>query len=338
MKPVKRLIWGIVTLVAIIAVGTLGYKIIEGWSLFDALYMTIITITTVGYAEVHPLTGGGQTFSIILILGGVGGALFTVTGFVEYMVEGHLGISLGRRQMKNRIARSKDHFIVCGYGRIGREISRVFTQEKVPFVVIDKDKVAIANAEKDDVLYIEADATDEEILKEAGIAQARALIAAVGSDADNTYITLTAHVLRPDIFIEARASSVDAEAKLKRAGAHRITSPNNIGAQRMALLALRPAVVDFVDTVTGQHGRQMHMENITIEENSSLVGITIDDVRHCTEANVVALGKKTGKVLANPSGDEIISAGDSLVLLGNRHQLSTLDSICETLTADVEDE
>jgi len=329
MSPLRRLLWGICALAIIVVIGVIGYRLIEGWSFLDALFMTVITITTVGYEEVNPLSAGGRIFSIFLIVGGVGGALYSLTTIVEYMIEGRFGITLGRRQMKSRIAKLKNHFILCGYGKVGREIARVFSQEGAPFVVIDRDEDRIANAEKDGCLYLLADATNDEVLKEAGIERARGLVAAVGSDADNTYITLSAHGLRPDLFIEARASSSQAEAKLKRAGADRIISPDSIGAQRMAMLALRPAVVDFIDTVTRRRGQEFQMENIAVVSDSPLAGLTVEETRQCSKANILAISKKSGKLLANPPGEETIEAGDRLIIMGTRKQLASLEGICE---------
>ena len=329
MSPTRRLLWGICALVIIIATGGIGYMLIEGWSFIDALYMTIITITTVGYNEVHPLSDSGRIFSIFLIVGGVGGALYSLTAIVGYVIEGGFGTTLGRRQMKNRIAKLKNHFILCGYGRVGQGIAYVFTEEGVAFVVIDKDKESIANAEKDGRLYLLADATTDDVLKEAGTEWARGLVVAVGSDADSTYITLSARGLRPSLFIEARASSSEAEAKLKKAGADRIISPYRIGARRMAMLALRPAVVDFIDTVTYRRGRELQMENIAVMEDSSLVGLAVEEARRRTKATVLAISRKGDQLLANPSGEETIEAGDQLIAMGTRQQLAALEKICQ---------
>jgi voltage-gated potassium channel len=327
MSPTRRLLWGIIALVVIIIIGTVGYLLIEGWSFIDSLFMTITTITTVGYDEVHPLSDSGRIFSSFLIIGGVGGALYSLTAIVAYIVEGEFGITLGRRQMKNRIAKLKRHFILCGYGRVGQEIARVFAEEGIPFVVIDKDQDSITNAEKGGHLYLLADATSDEVLKEAGIEQARGLVVAVGSDADSTYITLSARQIRPDLFIEARASSSEAEAKLKKAGANRIISPYSIGARRMAMLALRPAVVDFIDTVTYRRGRELQMENIAVKEGSSLVGLVVEEARHRTKANILAISRKGGKLLANPAAEEIMEVGDILIAMGTREQLVSLEQI-----------
>ena len=250
--------------------------VIEGWSFLDALYMTITTITTVGYDEVHPLSDTGRIFSIFLIVGGVGGALYTLTTVVGYFVEGQFGSTLGRRQMKNRIARLKDHFIICGYGRVGQEVARAFAGDGMPFVVIDSSQERIVQAEKDGFPYLLANATEDEVLKEAGIEKARGLVSAVGGDVDNTYITLSARGLRPDLFIAVRASDREAEVKLTRAGANRIVSPYSIGARRLAMLALRPAVVDFIDTVSYGPGRELKLENIAVSDNSPLAGTTVE--------------------------------------------------------------
>ena len=329
MSPTRRLLWGIGALAIIIATGGIGYMLIEGWSFIDALYMTIITITTVGYNEVHPLSDSGRIFSIFLIVGGVGGALYSLTAIVAYIIEGGFGTTIGRRQMKNRIAKLKDHFILCGYGQVGQEIAHVFTEERVAFVVIDKDKESIANAEKDGRLYLLADATTDDVLKEAGIEWARGLVVAVGSDADSTYITLSARGLRPNLFIEARASSSEAEAKLKKAGADRIISPHSIGARRMAMLALRPAVVDFIDTVIYRRGRELQLENIAINHDSSLVGLDIEKARQRTQVTVLAISRQGDQLLANPSGEETIEAGDQLIVMGTRQQLASLEEICQ---------
>lgn len=334
MSPTRRVLWGICILAIIIIAGVVGYAIIEGWSFIDSLYMTVITITTVGYAEVHPLSNTGRIFSIFLIVGGVSGALYVLSGMVGYIIEGHLGATLGRRRMQTSIAKLKEHFILCGFGRVGQEIARTLVEEGVPFVVIDKDRDSIASAEKDGYLHILADATSDEVLKEAGIERARGLISAVGSDSDNVFITLSARGLHPELFIETRAASNEAEAKLKKAGADRVISPYSIGARRMAELALRPAVVDFIDTVIRRRGQELQMENITVNRDSALVGVTVEETRRRTKAAILAISKKGGKLLTNPPEGEVINGGDRLIALGTREQLSALEEICERCKAD----
>jgi len=329
MSSIRRLLWGVCALVIIIIAGVIGYVIIEDWSFIDALYMTIVTITTVGYAEVHPLTTTGRIFSIFLIIGGVSGALYTLSVIAGYLIEGHLGTTLGRRRMERTITKLKRHFILCGYGRVGREIARLFAEENVPFVVIGKDQDSIADAEKDGYLYMLGDATSDEALKEAGIERARGLVIAVGNDADSVYITLSARGLRPDLFIEARASSSAAGAKLKKAGADRVIAPYSLGARRMAQLALRPTVVDFIDTVIYRRGRELQMENITVSHDSALAGLTVEEIRQRTKAAILAISKKGGKLLANPQGEETIESGDRLIAMGTKRQLAALEEICE---------
>jgi len=333
MNPLRRLLWGICALAAIIVIGTGGYIIIEGWPFLDALYMTIITITTVGYSEVHPLSTGGQTFGIFLIIGGVGGALYTITAIIGYIIEGQFGTTLERRRMKTRIAKLKEHFILCGYGRVGEEIAYKFKEEGIPFIIIDNQPERIALAEQAGYLYLQADATSDEVLREAGIEQARGLVAAVGEDAENTYITLSARGLRPDLFIEARSSSEEAETKLKRAGANRIVSPQGIGGQHMAMLALRPAVVDFIDTVTHGRGRKLQLEDVGIGGNSSLVGLTMKAARSKTGIAILATRKKSGKFLTNPHDEEIIEDGDRLIVIGTKKRLAALEEAFEGVEA-----
>jgi voltage-gated potassium channel len=329
MNPQRRLLWGIYAFISIIVVGTGGYMAIEGWTFLDALYMTVITITTVGYAEIHPLSTGGRIFGIFLIIGGVGGALYAITGIIQYILEGYFRTTWGRRRMKARIAKLKGHFILCGYGRVGQEIARTFEEEKKPFVVIDKNPESITIAERAGYPYLEGDATNDELMREAGIERARGLVAVVGSDADNTYITLSARQINPDLFIEARASSKDVEAKLKRTGADRIVYPESIGGRRMAMLALRPEVVDFIDTVTYQRGREWQLENVDIGKNSSLVDLTIKTARNKTGVTILAMRKKSGKLLTNPADENMIESGDQLIIIGTKKRLASLEEAFE---------
>jgi len=207
----RRFIGIISAVILVVVTGVAGYMIIEGWSFLDALYMTVITISTVGYEEVGTLSVAGKAFSIVLIIGGVGVVSYTAITVVQYFIEGRLANILGRRRMKEKIARLKNHVILCGYGRVGREIAEVFISEKAPFVVIDNDDGALEKAESDGHLHIKGNATSDETLMDAGIVQARALVAALGNDADNLYITLSAKELRRDLFIVARVSSRESE-------------------------------------------------------------------------------------------------------------------------------
>jgi voltage-gated potassium channel len=325
MSALRRVLWGVSWLVIVVVIGVLGYEIIEGWNFMDSLFMVITTITTVGYSEVHPLDTGGRVFSIFLMMGGVGGALYALSGIVGYVVEGNIGTAWEKRKMQNRIGDLKGHFILCGFGRVGEEIARAFKAEDVPFVIIDNRPNAISRLEKSDFAFIGGDATRDEILKAAGIERARGLIAAVGTDVDNTYITLSARGIRPDLYIEARASTSEAITKLERSGADRVIMPHAIGGNRMAMLALRPAVVDFIDNVIYSRGREMLLENVDVKENSRIIGLTLRDVRDKTRITTLAMQKKGGTLIPNPSGEEIVEGGDQLFVIGTRAQLTALE-------------
>ncbi len=325
MGASRRVLLGILVLLVIIVIGVAGYRLIEGWSLVDSLYMTITTITTVGFQEVHPLDTAGRVFTMVLVLGGVGGALYALTGIMTFVVEGQFGLTLGRRRMRSRIAQLKGHFILCGYGRVGEEIGRHFKEEGIPFVVIDHHPDCIARLEAAGYLYVQGDATTDEMLNAAGVERARGLVAAVGGDVENTYITLSARGLNPHLFIEARASNAEAEEKLRRAGADRVVSPTSIGGRRMAMLALRPAVVDFIDTIILGRGREMQVEDVDIIPGGPLAGRTVREVRRGGDVNVLAMWKEGGRFVPNPLDDAPIEPGDRLVVIGSARALAALE-------------
>ena len=221
----RRFLLIALAILAIIMIGTAGYMIIEQWSFPDAIYMAVITLSTVGFQEVHSLSTAGRFFTIFLILGGTGTMLYAVTAIVQYLLEGNLENMLGRRHMKAEIAKLKGHTILCGYGKVGKEVARVFANEQTPFVVIESGEKAYNKATDDGFMCLNTNASNDEALKEAGIMNAKSLVAALGSDADNLYVTLSAKSLKPDIFVVARVDNEESEAKLKRAGADRTMSP-----------------------------------------------------------------------------------------------------------------
>jgi voltage-gated potassium channel len=312
---------------SVIVGGTIGYALIEGWTLWDAFYMTVITVTTVGYKEVHDLSYPGQLFTVVLLLGGVGTALYTFTFLATAIVEGGLPKRLQRSRLARMIDTISDHFIVCGYGRIGAIVTDQFQRQGIRFAIVERDSVRARAALNLGMLVVEADATREEVLKQAGIDRARGLIAAVGTDAENVYTVLSARVLNPGLFIVGRAEGEDSVRKMERAGANRVISPYQIGAIQMAQTALRPTVVDFVALATNAENFELSMEEITVGSSSPIAGKSLVDakLRERFGVMVVAIQREEQRMEFNPDFDATIGAGDKLVVLGRPDSLKRLE-------------
>ena len=321
-------VFAVALLVVIIAGGTAGYVVIEGWGAWDAFYMTIVTVTTVGYEEVHPLSRRGQVFTVALLLGGVGAALYTFTLLATVVVEGGLPKRLQRRRHQRMLETIKDHFIICGYGRIGSIVAHQFRRQRIPYVVVERSADRLQTAIDDGALGVEADASREDVLKRVGIDRARGLIAAVGTDAENVYAVLSARVMRPDLFIIGRAETEDATIKLKRAGANRVISPYQIGAVQMAQTALRPAVVDFMELATSAENLELAMEQITITAGSAMANRSIVEANLRSKYGVIVIGiqREDSRMEFNPEPDTAIRPGDKLVVLGRPESLKRLDA------------
>ena len=314
-------------LVAVLAGGTAGYMLIEGWNVWDAFFMTVTTVATVGYGEVHPLSPRGRLFTVALIFGGVGTAFYTATLLATIIVEGGLHQRFEKRRAARMLEQIKDHFIVCGYGRIGSIIAAELHQQGVPLVVIERDPERVRQAVDRGWLALEADASREDVLARAGIHRARGLITAVGTDAENVFTVLTARVMRPDLFIIARVESDDAEQKLRRAGADRVISPYQIGATQMVQTALRPAVVDFFHLATSSERLDLSMEQVHINDDSPLANQTIVDAGIRQKFGVIVVGIKRagGAMDFNPAPDAIMRPGDELVVLGRTESVKALE-------------
>ncbi|MCJ7514836.1 MAG: potassium channel protein [Dehalococcoidia bacterium] len=326
----RDLVRGLGVLLLVVIAGTIGYRLIEGWSLPDSLFMTITTITTVGYAEVHPLSRAGQIFTIFLILGGVGTAFYILTSLVQYMLEGELGIRIGRQRMEAKIRRLKDHFILCGYGRVGQAIANILKQQEAKFVVIDRDREAIDKAQEAGYLTIHSDATKDESLKQARIDNSRGIIIALGDDASNIYTTLSAQELNSKLPIVARANNEEGERKLRQAGADRIVAPEAIGGARMARLALRPQAVEFIETVLFGREKQLLVEEIEAAEGSPLVGSTIKEIEEqFTGIRILALKEKNGVLIPNPGPHTAVANESSLTAFGTIEQLRSIEGCCQ---------
>ncbi len=312
----------------VLTTGTAGYVLIEGWTPWDALYMTVTTVTTVGYREVHPLSQGGQVFTVFLIVTGVGTALYAVTLMATDIVEGGLHHRWEQHRRARMIEDLHDHFILCGSGRIGTVVAAELRREGVPFVVVERDPERLHTVLERGDLAVEADASHEDVLKRVGIDRARGLIAAVATDAENVYTVLTARVMRPDLFIVARAEGEDATRKLLRAGANRVVSPYEIGAMRMVHTALRPTVVDFVQLATTKENLNLAMEQIEIGEAAEFVGKTIVEANLRQRYGVIVVGirRRDGTMEFNPPPDAVMQEGDQLIVLGAAASLKEMEA------------
>ena len=334
MSPARRLIRPVAALLAVIALGTLGYMLIEDWSFDDAIYMTMITIGTVGFGEVQPLSRVGRHFTSILIVGGIVAISYAVTVTTGLVLEGHLTNYWVHRRMQRRAARMEQHYVICGYGRVGRQIVEEFQRERCTLIVIDVNQSSLERAVADGLTVIYGNATEDDVLLRAGIMRARGLIAAVANDADNIFVTLSARALRPDMLIVARANYEDAVRKLRLAGANRVVSPYTMAGQQMAMLAVRPAAVDFVETLLRGAGGDLLLEDVRVATGSALVATTVATMRaRFSGGATLAAIQRDGHLLAPPPEDLILQAGDVIAIVGTDAQLRTLERACEAPTA-----
>ena len=306
--------------------GAIGYHLLEGWSIWHAFYVTVLAVTTVD------LPGGlsrpTQVFTVLLLFAGVGSALYTFTLLATVVVEGGLPKRLQKRRQERMLETMRDHFIICGFGRIGSIVAREFRRQGIPHLIIERDPERMHAALEEGEVAVEADASREDVLKRVGIERARGLIAAVGTDAENVYAVLSARVMRPDLFIVGRAETEDATLKLRRAGADRVISPYMIGAVQMAQTAVRPAVVDFVALATSSESIELAMEQIAIAARSPLVdrSIVAANLRQRFGVIVVAIQRQDGTMEFNPDPDTAMRAGDKLVVLGRPDSLKQLET------------
>ena len=312
-------------LASVVAFGTVGYVLIEHWSIWHAFYVTVLGITTV---DLPPMSPGGQFFTVFVLVAGVGATLYTFTLIATVVVEGGLPKRLQRRREARMLETICDHFIICGYGRIGSIVAEQFRRQRVPHVVVERDPERVQLAMEQGALSVEADASREDVLTRVGIARARGLIAAVGTDAENVYTVLSARVMRPDLFIVSRAESEDASQKLKRAGANRVISPYQIGAVQIAQTALRPAVVDFVELATSADNIELAMEEITVAQRSLFADRSIVEVNLRQRYGVIVVGiqREDRRMEFNPEPDTRIQSGDKLVVLGRPESLKRLET------------
>jgi len=305
-----------VLLILVIVVGTAGYVVLEGWSWFDAFYMTVTTITTVGDGQPAPLHLIGKVWTVAVVVIGFAVLTYTVLALMAYVIEGQLGRVFEGQRMRRRIRRMNGHLILCGFGRVGRAIAHEFAHEGVDFVVVDSDEDSLEEAVREGITVIRGNAADLETLKAAGVERARSLVTAVDNDADNLFVTLSARIIKPDLFIVARANRADAEPKLRLAGANRVVSPYVIGGRRLATLAMRPTAVEFIDTILSASNGELMLEDMMIRSDSPWVGQTLDKLVPQADAALVLAIKRAGVMLFRPAIVTVLQGEDELVVAG----------------------
>jgi voltage-gated potassium channel len=330
LNPTYRLFLGLLALIATIAVGIVGYYIIEGWSFLDSLYMTITTLSTVGFREVHELSIAGRIFTIILILGGVGTVFYLLTNIVAFFLEGEFGIRFGRRRMEAKINKLNNHYVICGFGRVGEAIANTLKNERTDFVVIDLRDDCFLRAQNANYLAILGDATKNEIMSQAMIEKARGVIVAFGDDAHNLYAIMTANELHPGITIITRASNADGAKRMVMAGAKHVIAPESLGGQQMARLAIRPSAVKFIETVLAGKEEEVIVEEINANEESQLIGLSIHEIElRFPRVKILAIKDEEGSILLNPEQATKIQKTHSLTAFGPLNQMQKLESCCQ---------
>jgi voltage-gated potassium channel len=330
MENTKHLKAAILLALTILLTGTFGYMVIEGWSFLDAFYMAVITVSSVGYKEVHDISTTGRLFTIFFVMTGVGLTVYVAGVVVQFMVEGRIRVIMGRRKLDKQIDRLKDHYIICGYGRIGRVLCKnLITRTPVDIVVVDKNPDLVPIMDQDKILYIHGNAADEGVLLKAGIKKARGLVAALATDVDNVFLVLTARQLSPDLEIVARASLDESKSKLFAAGATSVESPYEMGARNMAQRILRPTVTSFLDLAFAHNRKDIQMEEIPVNDASVLSGVMLKDsgIRQQFNLIIIAIKKPDGNMLFNPSFEAVITSGDTVIAVGEDDNLQKLEEI-----------
>lgn len=320
----------LVLIFLVILIGTIGFHVIEGWSFLDCLYMTIITIFTVGFKEVKVLSPQGQIFTIFVILGGVGTAIFAFTKIAEIAFEGGINKFWRRKRMEKELKNLKDHYIICGHGRMGKIVRERLEEEKLPFVVIDNKEEELEDLKQaHSCLFIEGDATHEETLTKAGIKKAKGLAALLPTDADNLYVVLSAKLINPSLFILSKAMDEEAEKKILQIGANKVVSPYKLSGLKIAQGLIRPTLVDFMDLIIRRKELSLYMEEFAVKKDCQIVNRNLieSDIRRTANVIVVAVKKPGEELVFNPSPDTKMETGDILLVLGDKNAVNQFENI-----------
>lgn len=314
---------------ALFIFGTSGYMIIEGWDVIDSMFMTTITLATVGYSEVNKVSPEGRIFTVVLIVFGVSLFLYVVGNTMQFLVEGRLRVILGRRKLEKIISKLSNHYIICGYGRVGRGLCQYLLQKKLKVLVVEKNEDRIPAMEADHVPYIIGEANEEDNLEKAGIARAKGLLSVLGSDPNNVFVVLISKQLNPDIFVVARANQNMAKKTLESAGADKVISPYDLGARRMAHAILRPTVIHFLEMAFADQNTDINFEEIPVAADCKLINTTLmeSNIRKDLDVLIIAIKKSDGRMEFNPKPDSLIQKGDTIITVGQESNLKQLECL-----------
>jgi len=324
----RRLAYIVASLGLAVITGTVGFMLVEGYPLFDAFYMTLITISTVGYHEIHPLSHAGRIFNSFLIIFGVTTMFFAIGAMTQSIIELELGEYFGKRRAKRMIDKLEKHFIICGFGRVGRNAAHELKRAGVPFVIVDKNPERVEKAMMAAMLAVAADSTRDDTLRSVGVERARGLVSALATDADNLFVILSAKNLNPNLYVATRAGEEEAEDKLRRAGADAVFAPYTTAGYRLAQAVLRPHVFQFFDVATKSMGLDVIIEQVRVPESSEYVSRSLEqtNIRRDLGVIVLAIRKGDGRMVFNPPAETVISGSDHLIVMGEPKNLRTLEN------------
>jgi voltage-gated potassium channel len=323
-SSVKQLVRALLLLFTIICIGTIGYILIEGWNVIDSLYMVVITITTTGFEEVHPLSKSGEIFTLLLVLFSFAVVIYVAGVGIQILIESKI---FKRRRMENKISKLENHYIVCGYGRMGTHICEDLLHAGADFVVIENNPANHPKLDAAGYLYDTGDASHDDTLERVGVKKAKGLVAVLPTDPENVFTTLTAKFLNPKIFVVARAVEEETHPKLFKAGADRVINPYELGGVRMASLLLRPGVADFIEIVAANRNIDLQIEEIVVKKGSKMDKKTLAELPIRTEFNTIIISiqnDQKGIFVYNPKGDTIVDEGNKLIAIGERNNLEKL--------------